>query len=183
MSSSHVSSTNPLSSPIYIRAITPVDASQIAQWRYPPPYEIYSLSPEDAESLMRPEFQYYAALDDEGALLGYFCYGDDARIPAAFEQGLYADGSLTDLGLGMRPDRTGRGLGTAFLSAGLTFGERLFGAKGFRLTVAAWNVRAVRLYEKCGFSAADAFTIPAGGVSFLVMTRSTPRTGQAQSPR
>ncbi|MDQ3328174.1 MAG: GNAT family N-acetyltransferase [Chloroflexota bacterium] len=168
---------------ISIRRITPDDAAEIAKWHYPSPYEIYSLAPGDATWLLRPEFRYHAALDEHHTLLGYFCYGEDARIPAALEQGLYADERLMDIGLGMRPDNTGQGLGSAFLAAGLSFGEREFDAEGFRLTVAAWNVRAVRLYEKSGFSLAGACTVPESGVPFLVLTRPTPHTAQVQSPR
>ncbi len=143
---------------------------------------MYSFTPEDEDWLLRPELRYHAAFDEHQELVGYFCYGEDARIPAATELGLYADESLLDVGLGMRPDRTGQGLGPAFLSAGLEFGQRNFGPDGFRLTVAAWNSRAVRLYERSGFSATGAFTVQEAGRSFLVMTRLTPRSDQARSP-
>ncbi len=167
---------------ISIRPVTPADAAAIARWRYPPPYEMYSFAAEDAEWLLRPELRYPAAYDEHHELVGYFCYGEDARIPAAVESGLYADVRLLDVGLGMRPDRTSQGLGTAFLSAGLKFGERTFSPNGFRLTVAEWNSRAVRLYERSGFSATGAFTVQESGISFLVMTRLSLRNDQARSP-
>jgi RimJ/RimL family protein N-acetyltransferase len=143
---------------------------------------MYSFTPENADWLLRPELQYHAAFDEQHELVGYFCYGQDARIPAALELGLYANERLLDIGLGMRPDRTGQGLGLAFLSAGLEFGLRVFTPDGFRLTVAAWNLRAVRLYERSGFSATGAFTVQESGTSFLVMTRLSPRIDQVRSP-
>lgn len=168
---------------INVRPITTDDAAVIVQWRYPPPYEIYSFAGEDAKWLMRPELRYHVAWDEKRMLLGYYCYGEDARIPAAVGLGLYADENLMDVGLGMRPERTGKGLGLVFLSAGLEFGQRAFGAAGFRLTVAAWNERAVRLYRTAGFASIDSFEIPASGMEFLVMTRPTPRTALGRPPR
>ncbi len=167
---------------ISIQPVTPADAAAIACWRYSPPYEMYSFAPEDADWLLRPELHYHAAFDKHHELIGYFCFGKDARIPAALESGLYADERLLDIGLGMRPDRNGQGLGPAFLSAGLEFGQRTFSPDGFRLAVAAWNSRAVRLYERTGFSATGAFTVQESGMSFLVMTRLTSRSDQARPP-
>ena len=56
-----------------------------------------------------------------------------------------------DVELGMRPDLTGRGLGAEFVLAVLRFSKDDYSPPTFRLTVAAFNLRAVRMYERVGF--------------------------------
>lgn len=67
------------------------------------------------------------------------------------ELGYYLDGAALDIGLGLRPDLTGAGKGLAFLQAGMKFAQRTYDAKRFRLSVAAFNLRAIAVYKKAGF--------------------------------
>ena len=55
------------------------------------------------------------------------------------------------LGLGMRPDLTGRGLAQPFIEAGLEYARREWRPRTFRLWVARWNERALRAYRRAGF--------------------------------
>jgi ribosomal-protein-alanine N-acetyltransferase len=57
------------------------------------------------------------------------------------------------LGLGLHPAYTGKGLGTAFVQAGLDFGTQHFTFSTFRRRVATFNQRAIRVYEHLGFTA------------------------------
>jgi RimJ/RimL family protein N-acetyltransferase len=85
-------------------------------------------------------------------VLGYFCLGVDARVP-----GWAYDENALDLGLGLRPDLTGRGQGTAFLRAVLShIAEQQPGAV-LRATIASWNQRAIRMCRNAGFHAAGTF--------------------------
>lgn len=83
-----------------------------------------------------------------------------------------AHGATLDLGLGLRPDLTGQGLGPAFLAAGLAHAQAVYRPARFRLAVAAFNQRAIRLYEKAGFTRVRAFTQTTNGghFPFLEMT-------------
>ena len=85
----------------------------------------------------------------------------------------YADDGSLDIGLGLRPDLTGKGLGLEFLLAGLEFGRRRFAPAGFRLAVATFNGRAIQVYERAGFRPTTVFTHHTNGGDhpFLLMTR------------
>jgi len=124
--------------------ITEPDAQAISLWRYRGPYSIYN----GYVAALNPRFRYHAVHYERGELVGYFCFGEDARVPAG--TGLYANGPL-DVGFGMRPDLVGRGLGQEFVEAGLEFAFEVYSPESFRMTVAAFNRRAVRVYEDLGF--------------------------------
>lgn len=149
----------------------------IVGWRYPPPYDVYDWDPQDDPDLLlvRPEEGFLAARDAAGALVGFACFGAGGQVPGGVAAGAYAD-PLLDVGLGLRPDLTGRGLGLAFVRAVLAEGRRRYRPAGFRLTVAAFNARAIRVYERAGFRLGPTVDSPAGGrlVPFRVMTRPDP---------
>src|SRR5207244_6346240 len=63
------------------------------------------------------------------------------------------EGDEVRLGLGMRPDLTGRGLAQPFIEAGLDYARAEWRPKRFRLWVAWWNERALRAYRRAGFRA------------------------------
>ena len=74
-------------------------AEVISNWKYPDEYAIYSFqnNSETINELMTED--YYACLDQEDRLIGYFCYGKAARIPTV-EANVYDDNML-DIGLGL----------------------------------------------------------------------------------
>ena len=92
--------------------------------------------------------------------MGYFCFGEDARVAAGRRLGVYEHEAAPDVGLGMRPDLTGRGFGEDFLRAGLRLARETYSPQAFRLTVATFNRRAIRVYEKAGFRAVETFGAP-----------------------
>jgi RimJ/RimL family protein N-acetyltransferase len=105
-----------------------------AAWRYPPPYDFYD---DDGVPPLNPE-RFFSVHEDGGAIAGYYYF--DQREDAIF------------FGLGLRPDLTGRGLGLGFVKAGLDFARERFGPSRFVLDVAEFNERAIRVYERAGFS-------------------------------
>jgi RimJ/RimL family protein N-acetyltransferase len=131
--------------------ITESEARAIVGWRYECPYTVYDCPADEAEGLVRfmldPASGYHAVHDATSGLIGFCCFGADARVPG----GDYADETALDVGLGLRPDLTGRGLGPAFVEAVAAFARTHLGHHHLRLTVAAWNRRAIRAYEKAGF--------------------------------
>jgi len=142
-------------------------AAQIAGWTYEGAYAVYSFSHnEDAvRELMNGE--YTACLSPRGDLTGFFCFGLSARIPAA-EADAYAP-DMPDIGLGMKPSLCGRGNGAAFVRSGLEFAKARFHSRQIRLTVAAWNARAIRTYEKLGFRMQKSITHRKSRQEFFIM--------------
>ena len=90
-----------------------------------------------------------AFLEPSGRLAGYFSFGEDGRIPTV-EECVY-DASALDIGLGLRPDLCGQGNGLAFVKEGIHYAEKMLGGKRLRLSVAAFNERAIRVYQRAGF--------------------------------
>lgn len=136
----------------------------MAAWHYEGQYSFYDPSA-DAEDLAElldretREARYFSAFDEAGSLVGYFsfrCEADEVVV-----------------GLGLRPDLTGRGLGLGFVDAGLAFARERFRPSRFRLSVATFNERAIRVYERAGFKPLRTFEHETNGglYPFLEMTR------------
>ncbi|MBN1813986.1 MAG: GNAT family N-acetyltransferase [Anaerolineae bacterium] len=146
-------------------------ACEILTWRYEPPYDFYNPNPGKAEEttqwFLDPHHAYYAITGDIGELVGYCCFGPNARVPG----GDY-DVDALDVGLGMRPDLTGQGRGGAFFTAILDFARRTFAPQVFRVTVAAFNQRAMRVYEKAGFERVQVFQRSGDDAEFVILVTS-----------
>jgi ribosomal-protein-alanine N-acetyltransferase len=126
------------------RGFTQADAEAIADWRYPGEYAFYDwgADPDDYAELLDPAArrEAYVAVDDpEDELVGYFSYKPGGR------------GTIV-IGLGLRPDHTGRGLGREFVEAGLDYGRAHYAPEEFSLAVATFNRRAITVYERAGFA-------------------------------
>ena len=158
-----------------ISAMDGAAAQEVARWRYPPPYDLYNMSDEPLAlaSFLAVAADYYC-IREGGELVGFCCFGEEARVPG----GDYTAPAL-DLGLGLRPDLTGRGLGRRYFDAVTGYAERAHTPPALRLSVAAFNARAIRLYESAGFREAQRFEATFSGRPFLVMLRPRPTTPQA----
>lgn len=137
------------------------DCMALVGWRYPPPYDLYELGhdfppgtagQDAAAAFFLDRANGYFAVRDATVLAGYCCFGEDAQVPG----GDYGQPAL-DIGVGMRPDLTGQGHGAAFATAVIAFGMVHFPAGLLRVTVASFNQRSRRLWEKLGFSPAQIF--------------------------
>jgi len=116
--------------------IAPATAETFAElgaWRYDPPYAFYD---GDQDPVLNPE-RFYGAVGDDGTLVGFYY--------------LEEKGEAVEIGLGLRPDLTGLGLGAEFLEAGLDLARTRFAGRPIILKVAAFNERAIKVYERAGF--------------------------------
>ena len=161
------------STDLTLRPLDEAAARDIVTWRYPPPYDRYNFDPtsakQDVQNLLRPGYHYYGVWRD-GELVGFRCFGEDARVPG----GNYCNGPgevVLDMGGGLRPDWTGRGVGVAFMQAAFAFAREAFAPTHFRATVAAQNRRARRVCERVGYRRQSAFTHPTTDAAFVILTR------------
>jgi [ribosomal protein S18]-alanine N-acetyltransferase len=123
------------------------------------------MSGPDAAFLAGPESGFFA-LTEAGDLIGFRSFGADGQVPG----GAY-DSSALDTGGGLRPDLTGRGLGREAIATGLAFGRERFAPAAFRVTVASFNLRALRVVEALGFRRVDRFRATTSGRSYEILTR------------
>jgi len=138
---------------------------EICTWKYPVPYDIYNwpawekmLADRDefADETLRNE-QYRAVVDADGELVGFAQF-----FPLT---------GVTRLGLGMRPDLCGQGLGVDFVRAIATEAKAKAPSNEIDLEVLIWNIRAYRVYEKAGFVLTDTYErmTPSGMETFHCM--------------
>lgn len=144
-----------VASGLRFRPFRPADARTMMSWRYPSPYSVYDLDPQDTKvlaALLRPENNYHAILRG-GEMVGFFCLGPDARVGG----GTYDESSF-DLGMGLRPDLTTRGQGQFYFDKLLAYLEEQSPGRALRTTIVAWNLRAIRLCQRAGFRVLAHFT-------------------------
>jgi [ribosomal protein S18]-alanine N-acetyltransferase len=119
---------------VTVEPASPDDLAERAGWRYEPPYDFYD---DDGRPVTNPER--FVSVRDAGELIGFFYF--ERRGDSIF------------FGLGLRPDRTGQGLGLDFVQTGIDLARQRFGTRRIVLDVAEFNVRATKVYERAGFRA------------------------------
>ena len=147
------------------------EAKQISKWVYKEPFSIYSMDESDSCINELLNGYYFSVSDKENNLIGYYCFGESAQVPAGNRFGVYDSKDITDIGLGIKPNLCGKGLGLNFFSSGLEFARNKLSSKVFRLTVATFNQRAIKVYERIGFKKVNSFEriSESGKIEFWVM--------------
>lgn len=120
-------------------------AEEIAyNWKYQGSYSFYNMTEdeEDLQEFLDPatwKYSIYAVLDEKKQLIGFFQYN-----VKNFE---------LVIGLGLKPELTGMGMGEDFVLSGIDFGINSFKDKinSIVLSVASFNKRAIKVYQKLGF--------------------------------
>jgi RimJ/RimL family protein N-acetyltransferase len=149
-----------------VRTFTEADARAVVAWRYPPPYDVYDESEQtkDGQEILdasRWPDRWFVVVDaDSAERVGFLV--------------LTAGEDEVEIGLGMRPDLTGRGIGPSFVTAALDFARDRWAPATFALDVFPWNERAIRAYEKAGFERGEIYVrrFPNGDErTFLRMSR------------
>ena len=137
-----------------------VEVAQIIadDWKYPAPYDFYDATAdmEDYEEFITP-----TQWPDR---FWQVRHGEDL---AGFFTAHSSDDDRCEISLGLRPDLTGGGRGLSFLQAALTLLE----AEGLTqlpviLSVAAFNQRAIKVYEAAGFTIVRTYTQPTNGSTY-----------------
>ncbi len=63
-----------------LEAMTGAVAREIATWRYAAPYSIYDLSKDVVDEFLDPANRYFSLVDNNGVLVGFCCFGREARV-------------------------------------------------------------------------------------------------------
>lgn len=123
----------------------------ISEWDYPTPYNIYEwmpwnqmveLSIEFGDNTLRAE-QYTSIINEHEELCGFAQFFPLERV--------------TRLGIGLRPDLCGQGLGTSFVQSIVHEAIRRKPQDEIDLEVLTWNKRAIQVYLKAGFEITDTY--------------------------
>ena len=146
-----------------IRPMSEAEAEEIIGWKYPDEYAFYDME-RDVEDMAElraahvREVKYRSVYSDD-ELVGFFEFSQE--------------GTTLEIGLGLRPHLTGRGMGPAFVEAALAFGRERFQPLRFQLRVALFNKRAIKVYERAGFVRDMVYLHDFYGTpyEFLVMSR------------
>lgn len=140
------------------RPITVSEARALAGWAYPPPFDLYD-GADPALYLHRGDGGegYYVAVDDADEVVGFAVLGAEARV-----RGQQARPGVVDVGLGVRPDLTGRGIGGRLLRGTISLAEELSGPAPLRAAVASFNDRSLALCRSAGFRPVRDFPGPGG---------------------
>jgi len=150
-----------------IRPMTAADAHAVAAWRYPGEYSFYDADadPDDLAEL----------LDPAGWGQRYFAADEITRHELAGFVEVKLTGPEAEIGLGLRPDLTGHGAGESFVRTCLRFASAALGAQSCTLAVAAFNRRAITVYERAGFQEVERFEhFTNGGLhAFIRMAKGT----------
>lgn len=149
-----------------VRPLEPRDAEAVASWRYEGPWNVYDPGPGDDP--VSAAAGYDAVVDGAGSIVGFVCVGQEARVPGLAE----ADG-IIDIGVGMRPDLVGHGLGREFGAMVLDHVRGRFGDRPLRAVVQGWNERSLRLARGLGFRESGTHRCVQDGkeISYVVLVR------------
>lgn len=142
---------------------------EFLQWKYEPPHEIYNYLPEYIEEdlvyHLDPANNIYSMYHNDN-LVGYCSFGQDGRVPG----GDYSEQAV-DIGLMIKPELTGQGLGSEFVRDVIRFSMTQFNPNKLRVTILLTNLRAIRVWEKNGFRKTQAFKRERDQLDFLIMSR------------
>lgn len=138
--------------------MTQEQAENIAfNWHYDDEYSFYNMEDdeEDLEEFLNPQERGNStvAVTEANELVAFFSYSK------------VADRTF-DIGLGMRPDLTGKGNGIEFLRAVINFINAEVNPEKITLSVAIFNQRAIKLYRNIGFIDVNTFMQNTNGSTF-----------------
>jgi ribosomal-protein-alanine N-acetyltransferase len=128
-------------------------------WKYDGLYSFYDMTADedDLKEFLNEDSwqgQYFAVLNDKSELIGFYSF--------IFECGIMW------IGFGLKPELTGRKIGTEFVTAGINFGVEKFDYRQscIMLSVASFNKRAIKVYEKIGFQFEERYMQKTNGGEF-----------------
>lgn len=142
-----------------------IEAKQICEWNYEHPYDVYNwgsweeLKIED-EGIVKPEIRKrdYRGVYQDKDFIGFIYFNPIGK-------------DHIRLGLGIAPEKTGRGLGTDLMELAVAEAEKRGTDCIIDLEVLTWNERAIKTYQRAGFKVVDTYKrrTPTGEAEFHLM--------------
>ncbi|MEA5592948.1 GNAT family N-acetyltransferase [Rivularia sp. UHCC 0363] len=144
------------------------NAKIILRWRYIKELDFYNPNlseiEETVQEFLNPENAYYSILNNHNELVAYCCFGADARV-----KGGNYDVEALDIGFGMHPNLSRRGITFRIINAVFNFAQNHFSTNLFRVTVVEFNQQALRICQKAGFWEVQKFQREQDDIYFLVL--------------
>jgi len=143
------------------RVPTKSDVDDILTWKYD---GIYSFYDNDIQKEKIEWIEGFVDSDDNFSI-----YNNNNKLVGNCS--FYYIEEFFCVGLQMRPELTGKGFGIEFAKAIIDFGREKYKFNYIDLTVANFNNRAIKVYEKLGFKVIEEFvnTIRGNDYDFLAM--------------
>jgi RimJ/RimL family protein N-acetyltransferase len=156
---------------LQVAPLTRAEAELTSQWRYRPELATYDGTTAAIADMLDPANHYHSIRVD-GEYVGYVCVGADARVA-----GLPALAGVDDIGIGLAPDRVGRGLSRWLLPAVITALQARGALSGSLLpaVILDWNHRSITAAQHAGFAVTGEHHV--GQRRFLVLTRPQDKLG------
>lgn len=158
------------------RPLTAEDVQEILNWRYEPPYDLYDMSigspdaidlAEALDYFLQPQYHFQAMLRQPMAELAAFCsFGKDGQV-----QGGDYRAEAVDIGMGVHPHYTGHGLGAMFAGVAIEYAQKTFAPPRLRVTIAEFNQRAQKVWERHGFVPVHRFLSNYGKRPFIIYVK------------
>lgn len=153
------------------RPLTRAFVAESLSWRYEPPYDIYNVyvTPSQAAAAVATYFtgeSEFRQIELDGVPIALVSFGLDGQVNG----GDYSDDAL-DIGLGVAPEMTSKGFGTEIVQAIVDYAVRGMSPRALRVTIAAFNTRAQRVWQKNGFREVSRFVASGSGMKFIVYMR------------
>ena len=121
--------------------MTLAEAAAIAEWEYPEDYALYKAP--DFSRLSPQQLTHYLSFCLQGQLIGFV--------------NLLEESDAIFFGIGVHPQACSQGLGTAITREAIAIAKQRWPKKSLYLEVRTWNQRAIRCYEKAGFTMTKTF--------------------------
>lgn len=130
-----------------IEKLTEENAKQLCTWSYQGEYSVYNFSPweiavQQNQGITNPyvrESTFRSVSDENGNFIGFFRMSKEKS-------------GKVEIGLGLKPECCGLGLGKSFVEAITEYTLAQHPDCPIYMEVRTFNVRAVKCYKTCGYS-------------------------------
>ena len=143
---------------------TEQEAAAMCSWHYPAPYNVY-----DCPDWKTVHLQNWAMINAELRQKEFYAVYAQEEFVGFFRLRQQEESIL--IGLGLRPDCCGQGMGKQLLALVLNTAQTRFPSISLQMEVRSFNQRAIRCYEQAGFRVVQKYRrkTAAGMTKFLRM--------------